>query len=120
MRFYFLIGVFIMLLSSNTQAEKSYEIVFTRFKSEVTLAEQQEAMAKLNDIVKSFSGFIARDYFYSEHDQQWVDIVQWTDLAAAQKASKSVMQNKQATSIFALMDETAMLFSHYQHIEHVD
>lgn len=113
----FIFGVLVMVLAiSPSFAQQSYEIVITKFKEHVSYKEQQAAMGKLNTIVIGFSGFISRDYFYSEDLQQWVDLVQWEDLEAAQAASKQVMNNPEALSVFGLIDESNMSFSHYRHM----
>lgn len=110
-------GVLIMVLANSSSfAQQSYEIVMTKFKDNISYEEQQAAMEKLNNIVINFSGFVSRDYFYSEDLQQWVDVVQWQDLAAAKAASEQAMNNPDAIAVFSLMDESSMSFSHYRHM----
>jgi enolase len=90
--------------------------VHTKFKSEISVEKQKELMAALNQVVQTFDGFESRSYFYSDELNAWVDVVTWVNSQAALAASKLAMENAKALKVFAYMDETNMIFSHYQHI----
>ena len=63
-----------------------------------------------------FKGFKTRDYYYSAENGRWIDFVVWTDEVLAKQASEQVMQNSNATDIFAQIDEKTLIFSHYERI----
>jgi len=109
-----LLGSAMLLSSSIATAEDAFEIISMKFKDEVSFEEQKQAMSTLNSIVTTFEGFKARDYFYSEENQRWIDFIVWTDLSLAKKASTIVMNNPTATAVFALMEEESMIFSYYR------
>jgi len=111
-----LLGAIFMLFSNVAVAEDVFEIVTTKFKEEVPLAEQKKEMAKLNDIVKQYEGFKSRDYYYSPGNGRWFDFVVWSDLDLAKKASEQAMKNPTAGAIFAKMDENTMIFSYYEKV----
>lgn len=98
---------------NTAQTTDVYEVVFTKFKEGTTLDAQIAAMAQLNDVVSQFEGFKSRNYFYSEENKHWVDMVVWTDVERAKRASEQAMANPTAGEVFMLMDESAMIFSHY-------
>ncbi len=102
-----------MSISTLATAENKYEIVFTKFKATTTFAQQEQAMSSLNEVIQPYSGFISRDYFYSEANQQWVDFILWDSEHAAKHAAEDVMQQPAALEVFGLMDEGASIFSHY-------
>jgi len=115
-----LFGSIMLISSSIATAEDVFEIVSMKFKDDVSLEEQKQAMSTLNTVVAKFEGFKARDYFYSEENQRWVDFVVWSDLVLAKKASESVMSNPEATALFSLIEEQSMIFSHYSRINGVN
>ena len=104
------------MISTATAAEPTYEIVHTKFKSEISVEKQKELMAELNQVVQKFDGFESRNYFYSEELDAWVDIVIWTNSQAALAANTLAMENAEALKVFASMDEKNMIFSHYKQI----
>ncbi len=107
----------LMLLNAATAtAEDAFEIISLSFKTEISYEQQQEAMLSLNDIVRTFDGFKSRDFFYSKENNRWIDLVVWSDLSLAKKASENVMSNPNAAAIFALVDEKTMIFSYYNQV----
>lgn len=109
----------LFLISATTSAEPTYEIVHTKFKPEISLEEQKELMATLNQIVQEFDGFESRSYFYSEELNAWVDVVTWTNSQSALIANELAMKNAEALKVFAYMDEKNMIFSHYKQIDSI-
>lgn len=113
-------GSAMLLSSSIASTESVFEIISLKFQDQVAFEEQQQVMLALNPVVSEFEGFKARDYFYSEENQYWIDFIVWDNLALAKKASEAIMSNTVATDIFALIDERSMLFSHYTRINGVN
>ena len=111
-----ILGGLIMLFSSIATADDTFEVVSTKFKDGVSLAEQEKLMAKLNEIVKTFEGFKSRDYYYSSENGRWVDFVVWESLEQAKKASEQAMQNPEAGKVFSQIDEKSTIFSHYKRV----
>jgi hypothetical protein len=111
-----LLGGLLALCSSISAAEDVYEIVSAKFKAGINFEDQQKAMAQLNSIVKEFEGFKSRDYFYSSELDRWTDLVIWTDLASAKKASEQLPSNELATEVFSLLDDTSVIFSYNSRI----
>ena len=111
-----LIGGILALCSSVSAAEDVYEVVSAKFKSGINFEDQQKAMARLNNVVKEFEGFKSRDYFYSSELNRWTDLVIWTDLALARKASEGLPSVEIAAEVFSLLDENSVIFSYYNRI----
>ena len=99
---------------SAMKSTNTFEIVVSKFKANISVEEQQTAMENLNTIVKTFNGFKWRNYFYSQSENQWVDIVLWEDMTSAEKASQAVMKNNEVLNIFELLDETQQSFAYYK------
>jgi len=97
-------------------SNEAYEVVSMKFKENVGLEEQKRLMEKLNPIVERFEGFLSREYFYSADNGRWIDLVVWSSLEHAKKASDEAMKIPEAGEIFAQIDETSMIFSHYKRI----
>ena len=115
-----ILGSAMLLSSSIAIAEDAFEIISMKFKDKISFEEQKQAMSTLNSVVTTFKGFKARDYFYSEENQRWIDFIVWSDLSLAKKASESAMKNPIATDVFALMEEKNMIFSYYSRINGVN
>ena len=72
-------------------------------------------MASLNTVVQTATGFKSRDYYYSEENGHWIEFIVWDNEESAKAASADMMKNEDALTVFGLVDQTTMLFSHYQH-----
>ena len=105
-----------MLFSHTADTEDCFEIISLQFKSDTSLKQQQAAMLGLNDLVSILEGFKSRDYFYSEDNGRWVEFISWSNADLAKQASEAMMKNEQALALFSLIDQTSMIFSHYQHV----
>lgn len=114
------IGLIAMFLSTNVNASVIYEIVNTRFNSEIDYSQQQEAMESLNSVVSAFDGFQQRRFFYSKELNRWTDIVIWDSLPQAKQASEQAMANPIAQQAFSKMDMKETLFSHYHLVGSID
>ncbi len=91
-----------------------YEIVVTKFKRDVDFPKQKIAMEKLNEIVFGLEGFKARNFYYSDALNSWIDFVIWKDESSAKSAAKLVGEHSHAKEIFDLFDQENMLFSQYE------
>lgn len=107
------------MMTAVTSAEPTYEIVHTKFKSDISVEKQIELMAILSQVVQKFEGFESRNYFYSGELDAWVDVISWTSSQQAKAANELAMQNAEALKVFALMDEKNMIFSHYKKVDSI-
>ena len=100
-----------------TAANKNntFEIIALQFQTGIDFSAQETAMQNLNPIVQTASGFVSRDYYYSEENGHWIEFITWEDEAAAKQASADMMKNESALAVFGMVDQKTMLFSHYQH-----
>lgn len=111
-----LIGAILMLIAGTAKAEDVFEIVSTKFKEGISLEEQKQSMAKLNQVVGQFPGFRSRQYYYSSESGRWIDVVLWTDIESAKKASEQAMINPTSSEVFVKMDESSTIFSYYEKV----
>lgn len=109
-----LIGALIM--TGSVAAKESYEMVNTKFSDGVSYEEQHRSMLELNAVVSAFEGFKSRNFYYSQDDNRWVDIVVWENNQLAKSASVEVMNNPIAMAVFAKMDFENSIFSYYERI----
>lgn len=82
------------------------------FKTEVgSNSAQIEAAARaLTPVLARLDGFIRREL---AHDgDQWVDLVHWRDLAAAQAASQAVLTMPECQPFFSLIDPRSVRMLH--------
>lgn len=94
-----------------------YEIVVFKFKEGVAPKEQKNLMAKINAFVTNLKGFEKREYFYCEHDNRWVDLVTWTDLASAKNAADEFFRSPACSDIISKIDDTSIVTSHYEKMD---
>ena len=102
-----------MNFNVNITADKSIEVVHTKFKSEFSYQEQFSAMSQLNDVVKSFNGFDSRTFYYSVELSSWVDFVVWENEDVAKEAAEEIMKNATALEVFSMINEEETIFTHY-------
>ena len=94
-----------------TEKATIIEMVLFKVNDGIAPEKAKEQFIKLNKIVSSQDGFISRKTAISE-DGQYLDLVYWKDLVSAQKASKNVLKNKEATAIFSIINQEQMTFKH--------
>lgn len=94
----------------------SYEVVVLKFKERVPYKVQGELMAQLNSCIKKFEGFKCREYYYCKEGSRWIDIVVWESPSSGANAAKLVMDDPSALKVFSEIDETTMIFGHYERI----
>ena len=88
------------------------EVVWFKANSKVTEAQLATAAQGLAPVLAARDGFIGREL---AHDgEQWVDIVHWRDLAAAQAASEAVVAIPACQRFFAMIDHDSLRMLHCQ------
>ncbi|NMH88095.1 hypothetical protein [Flavivirga algicola] len=90
---------------------KVVELVLFKTKPEFTKDQMVDAAKNINPILEKYNGYISRKLSITD-DGKWTDIVYWTDLKSAEKASKHILEDPLAQKYFAMIDETSMEFSH--------
>lgn len=89
---------------------KAIELVLFKTKEGYTKEQVIKAATGMNVIMKNYEGYVSRKLAVTE-DGQWMDLVYWTDLDSAQKASKHILENKLGEAYFKMIDDTTMEFS---------
>ena len=86
------------------------EVVMFNARPDVSDAQIATAAQALAPVLAERDGFIRREL---GHDgAQWVDIVHWRDLAAAQAASAAVMAIPACQRFFAMIDRDSLRMLH--------
>lgn len=91
------------------------EVVTFKIKEGISYEDAKQKLLSLNECVEAFDGFIERRLSVNENDE-WLDMVFWTNKEAALKAAELVMSNPKAMEVFAIMDETSLKINHYNTI----
>ena len=105
-----------LITSSFSLSAETYEIVSFKYKGDVPFEVQQQSTESLNEVVSSFEGFQSRQFFYSDENHRWFDLVVWDSIEDAKLATEKAMADPRALKVFALMDENSALFAHYKKI----
>ena len=101
------------LEKSNMEHSKIIELVLWEFRDNVNIQQGKEYVLKLNEFVKMQPGFISRTTSVTK-EGKFLDIIYWSDLASAKKASEKAMENEMTTTIFSTMNEKGMIFQHFE------
>lgn len=102
--------------SNEVKSSNNYavvELVLWKPKEGISLEEAKTAILDLNEFVENQPGFISRKTGAAE-DGQLIDVVLWTDLAAAHTAAEKIEHSETCLKAFSTVDETTMHFKHYQ------
>ena len=94
--------------------KEAYEIVLFKFNSNVTLEKQNELMKRIDIIIENLPGLISRDMFYSQEGGLWIDHVKWKSLDEAKKGAELALQDPRMKEVMQNIDESSMIFSHYE------
>lgn len=92
---------------------KYVELVLFQAREGVDTDSARQAFLDLNQVVEGFDGFVARRTAIAE-DGQYLDMIYWTELDLALKASEEAGKDKTAQKSFALMEEKGMIFKHFR------
>lgn len=96
---------------ASTNTTGVVEIVLFRAKPGVSDSQILEASAALQREVARFPAYVSRRLLKSE-DGQWIDVVDWTSLAEAQKASQTILEQPVAQRFDALVETDSMRVLH--------
>ncbi len=88
------------------------EMVLFKTNEGIKREEAKKAITELNEFVSKQKGFISRTTTVSE-DDQFLDIIYWTDLQSAKTASEKAMENPKTLEAFKVMDENDMIFKYF-------
>jgi len=109
----FLVALECQAQMKNEMKAKTIEVVTFNLKEGVSKEEGSKKLATLNDLVRTFDGFIKRSISCNEQGK-WVDIVYWTSKELAPDAAKSVAENPTAMEAFQVIDENSIQMNHYE------
>ncbi|AUP81395.1 antibiotic biosynthesis monooxygenase family protein [Flavivirga eckloniae] len=90
---------------------ETVELVLFKTKPEFDKETVVNAAKSMNAILENYEGYISRKLSRTD-DGQWMDVVYWTDLESAKKASKHIMENNLGQIYFGMIDESTMKFYH--------
>ncbi len=88
------------------------EMVLFELNEGVSVEEGKQAMKALDEFVSQMPGFISRKLSVNE-EGQFLDLVFWTDLASAKKASEEVMKREDMVKHFSVINQETMTFKHF-------
>lgn len=90
---------------------KVIELVLFDIKPGYSEKEVIKAGEAVNSFLEKSDGFINRKLSLSK-EGKWMDIVYWTTLENAEKASEEVLKSEICQKYFGMIDETTMQFMH--------
>ncbi len=90
------------------------EIVSFRFADDSTPAQQQARLEILGRWVEVQPGFIRRVAFFEPEQGRWLDLVTWSDLAAARAAMERSLGAVELAPVMATIDQGSMTVGHYE------
>ena len=102
----------LMMTAPKQGVVKVVELVLFKTKPEFNKEDVLRAAKSINPLLQEYAGYVSRKLSITD-DGQWMDVVYWTDLESAKKASENILENKLAQKYFGMIDETTMEFSHY-------
>ncbi|MCP4320587.1 MAG: hypothetical protein GY951_09475 [Psychromonas sp.] len=82
--------------------QPALEVVHFQSNPEVTDSQRTEAANNMLETLQSWTGFIKRELI-KVSDNQWIDVVHWTDSEAAMMAQESAMQSEACLGFCSLM-----------------
>lgn len=88
------------------------EIVLFKTKPGIAPAEVIASAEKLAPVLRQMEGFLRRHL--CANADGWVDVVYWRDLAAAQAASRAIMQIPACQPFFSLIDTREITMLHFE------
>lgn len=89
------------------------ELILFNVNKGVRIEDAKKSLSKLNEILSKQEGFVSRETAISKEDQ-FLDVVCWTDLDAAKKASEIMLKNPETTKIFSIIKEKGMIFEYFE------
>jgi len=92
---------------------KIIEMVLWKSMEGISTEKAKQSITKLNDFINKQPGFLGRKTALAE-DGKFLDIVYWTDIESAKKASEKAMQNGELIPIFSTINQKEMMFQHFE------
>lgn len=88
------------------------EVALFRLKAGITDEEFLPSSELIQQHLDQSQGYISRELVKAP-DGQWVDIVHWTSLEAANEAGAQIMADEEVAPFFAMIDEdeSQMIFA---------
>ena len=93
------------------------EVVLFHVKAGVTDTQVLAASAKTQEWLAQADGYLARE-LSKDDEGQWLDIVHWRTLAAAQAAAEQIMQQPCAADFMAIIDPERITMLHVKQQQH--
>lgn len=93
------------------------EVVLFHVKAGVTDAQVLAASACTQEWLIQTDGYLARE-LSKDDEGQWVDIVHWRSLAAAQAAAEQIMRQPCAADFMAVIDPESITMLHMKQQQH--
>jgi hypothetical protein len=79
------------------------EITLFKIRPDVEETAFLEADVAFNEALKAMGGLIQRELLKGDN-HQWVDIIHWENLAAAQHSANTIVQHPQASAFIQMLD----------------
>ena len=70
------------------------------------------AVRETNRFLQRMDGFIRREVSLSQSGDTWLDVVHWSDLAAAERASAAFLQAPECRGFMMMLDPEQMTMLH--------
>ena len=90
-----------------------FEIVHFGFRPEVSVADQQQQLARVARWARAQPGFVSRRLFHDTDRRRWVDVVEWRDRLAAQEAFARFSAEPSLQDVAASLDGGSVTAGHY-------
>ena len=87
------------------------EVVLFKTKEGVSKENFTKAAAAVNPVMENLDGYLGRNLAV-DPDGNWVDMVYWTDLLAAEHAAEVVMKSESCQRFIGMIDDSSMKFMH--------
>jgi hypothetical protein len=89
---------------SETEATGVAEIAVFKTKAGVTREQLLATVDAVSEWARNQPGFISRDLTYSAQDDNWIDVIWWEDLEAANTAAELAMTSESCAPMFGVID----------------
>lgn len=92
---------------------KVIEKVVFKLNQGVSIAQAKAAMITLNSFISRQNGYISRTTATSD-DNEFLDLVYWSDLLLAKQASDKAMKNEMVLEAFKVIDQRQLSFEYLE------
>lgn len=91
---------------------KAIEVVIFKAKPGIEEARLHNAALAINSQIQQLPGFLSRE-FGASGEGNYIDIVHWQNMDAAQAAAQAVNQIPECGEFFSLIDESSVQMLHF-------